>query len=101
MKIIYALFFVMCAISLAPAFAAPSIYDRQTGKYLGNLSANKFDPDSTSNEFGRYGSKFSPDSINNEFGKYGSPYSPDSANNPYAVNPPVIRGLPGDEYNAW
>lgn len=61
------------------------LVNRQTGKYLGTLSTNKFDPDSTSNEYGKYGSKYSPDSINNEHGKYGSPYSPDGANNPYAT----------------
>lgn len=49
---------------------------------LGNLSANPFDPDSTSNQFGRYGSPFSPDSVNNPFGA-GSPYRFDSQNNSY------------------
>lgn len=52
----------------------PILVDRQTGKYLGNLSSNRFDPDS----------------VNNQFGRYGSRYSPDSPNNPYATNPPAI-----------
>lgn len=68
----------------------PQLRDRQTGKYLGNLSANPYDPNSTSNPYGQYGSKYSPDSINNPYGQYGSPYSNDSANNPYATNPPAI-----------
>lgn len=68
----------------------PQLIDRQTGKYLGNLSANPYDPNSTSNPYGQYGSKYSPDSINNPHGKYGSPYSNDSVNNPYATNSPVI-----------
>lgn len=68
----------------------PQLRDRQTGKYLGNLSANPYDPNSTSNPYGQYGSKYSPDSINNPHGKYGSPYSNDSATNPYATNPPAI-----------
>lgn len=68
----------------------PELRDRQTGKYLGNLSANPYDPNSTSNPYGQYGSKYSPDSINNPHGKYGSPYSNDSATNPYATNPPAI-----------
>jgi hypothetical protein len=68
----------------------PQLRDRQTGKYLGNLSANPYDPNSTSNPYGQYGSKYSPDSINNPYGRYGSPYSNDSANNPYATNPPAI-----------
>jgi hypothetical protein len=60
------------------------------GKYLGNLSSNRYDPDSVSNPYGRYGSRYSPDSINNPYGQYGSPYSPNSVNNPYATNPPLI-----------
>lgn len=67
----------------------PKIYS-QDGKYLGTLSNNKFDPDSVSNQFGRYGSKFSPDSINNKFGTYGSPYSNQSVRNPYATQAPQI-----------
>lgn len=38
--------------------------DQQTGKYLDNLSASPYDPNSTSNPHGQYGSKYSPDSIN-------------------------------------
>ena len=49
---------------------------------LGELSANPYDPDSTSNSFGHYGSPFSLDSINNPYGA-GSPYSPSSPTNPY------------------
>ena len=49
---------------------------------LGELSSNPYDPDSTSNPYGRYGSPFSPDSINNPFGA-GSPYNPSSPTNPY------------------
>ena len=41
---------------------APRLYDQQ-GQYRGKLSANPYDPDSTSNPYGRYGSPFSPDSI--------------------------------------
>jgi hypothetical protein len=60
---------------------APRLYDQQ-GNYRGKLSANPYDPESTSNPFGRYGSPFSPDSINNPYGA-GSPYRPDSPTNPY------------------
>ena len=52
-------------------------------EYIGNLSANEFDYNSTSNQFGR-GSPFASDSINNSFGEYGSPFSEHSVNNPYA-----------------
>ena len=60
--------------------ASPIIVDPNTGKYLGNLNDNEFDPDSVSNDFGRYGNEFYPDSINNDFGKYGNEFSPDSIN---------------------
>jgi hypothetical protein len=62
------------------------------GTYLGNLSANKFDPNSTSNPFGVYGSKFSSKSVNNPFGAYGSKFSNKSANNPYATSAPRVYG---------
>jgi len=55
----------------------------QEGHYWGKLMANPFDPDSTSNQFGRYGSPFSPDSVNNQFGA-GNPYAPGSPRNPYS-----------------
>ena len=61
------------------------------GKYLGNLSANPYDPNSTSNPYGEYGSEYAPDSINNPYGKYGSPHSNDSPNNPYATSAPSIE----------
>ena len=54
--------------------SAAELYDKETGKYLGQLG----------------GSQYTPDSTNNPYGKYGSQYSPNSPNNPYATNPPVI-----------
>lgn len=73
------------------AFANPPILvDRKTGKYLGNLSSNQYDQNSTSNPYGRYGSEYSQDSVNNPYGQYGSQYSNDSPNNPYATNAPAI-----------
>lgn len=86
----YILIMALTLITASAVAQTPYLVDRQTGKYLGNLSTNKYDPDSVSNEYGRYGSKYSPDSINNEYGRYGSRYSNDSANNPYATNPPAI-----------
>ena len=50
---------------------------------LGNLSANPFDFDSSSNAFGK-GSPFAPNGINNPFSPYGSPFSNTSATNPFA-----------------
>ena len=90
-KTLAIIFLVFSAVAYA---APPILVDGQTGKYLGNLSANPYDQNSTSNPFGQYGSPYSQDNINNPFGKYGSPYSNDSANNPYATNPPVIIQQP-------
>jgi hypothetical protein len=64
-------------------------------KFLGTLSANPYDPKSTSNPYGPYGSKYSPDSINNPYGKYGSPYSPYSVHNPYTNQAPKIYSRDG------
>lgn len=87
---------VMFAIATQPIFAGPRLYDRQTGKYLGDLSANPYAANSTSNPYGTYGSKYG-NTINNPYSQYGSRYSADSPNNPQAANPPVIidGGLPG------
>lgn len=60
---------------------SPKIY-APDGTYLGNLNSNRYDPNSISNPYGRYGSKFSADSVNNEFGRYGNPYS-SQYSNPY------------------
>jgi hypothetical protein len=67
----------------------PSIYS-QDGQYLGNLSNNRYDPESVNNPYGEYGNKYSADSINNPYGRYGSKYSNESANNPYATQAPII-----------
>ena len=64
--------------------------------YLGQLSANPYDPDSTTNPYGRHGSEYAPDSINNPYGPYGSPYSPRSATNPYAIDAPKLYDADGN-----
>ena len=86
MKISIALLLIMTVTTAS----AVEIYDKETGKYLGQLGGNRYAPDSTNNPYGQYGSKYSPDSINNPYGNYGSKYSNSSPNNPYATNPPVI-----------
>lgn len=68
----------------------PILVDPESGKYLGNLNSNQYDPNSVSNPYGRYGSSYSSDSINNPYGKYGSTYSSHSPNNPYATQAPII-----------
>ena len=51
--------------ALLALFASAAVAD----EYLGKLSDNPYNTDSTSNAYGRYGSEHSPDSINNEFGR--------------------------------
>jgi hypothetical protein len=50
---------------LLPTASAVEIYDKETGKYLGQLGGSQYAPDSTNNPYGQYGSKYSADSINN------------------------------------
>lgn len=90
-------------VAAHPAFAeTPRIVNRQTGEYLGNLGGNKYDPNSTSNPYGQYGSKYG-NTINNPYSQYGSRYSPDSPNNPYATNPPAVvaPGAAGFGFGSW
>ena len=79
-------------IVLGMLIAFPAMADQ----YLGKLSENPYNADSTSNENGQYGSKYSSDSINNQYGQYGSKYSNDSANNPYATNAPKLYDSDGN-----
>lgn len=72
---------------------SPKLYDNQ-GNFHGNVNANRYDPNSIANPFGRYGSKYSPDSINNPYGQYGSRYSPQSPNNPNGNGMPVYGTTP-------
>ncbi len=66
---------------LSLLFTAAALAD-PAGEYIGQLSANPYNSDSTSNAYGRYGSEYSSDSINNPYGA-GNPYRSDSPNNPY------------------
>jgi hypothetical protein len=71
--------------------ANPPVLVAGDGTYLGVVSANEYDPASTSNPFGLYGSAFSATSINNPYSLYGSEFSADSANNPYVVSDPLEK----------
>lgn len=67
----------------------------EDGEYLGNLSTNKYSPNSTGNPYGRYGSPYSPESITNPYSRYGSAYSPDGARNPYTSGGPRLYARDG------
>ena len=67
----------------------------QADEYLGNYSANPYDPNSTSNPYGA-GNPYNPNSINNPYGTYGNPYSPNSATNPYSTDAPKLYDSEGN-----
>lgn len=82
---------VIVLVSLAGVVDAQApIIIGPNGQYLGNLSANPYDPSSVANPYGRFGSRFSPDSINNPYGQWGSPYSPNSVTNPFSTRGPRV-----------
>ena len=68
-------------------------------EYLGNLSANEFDPNSIANQFGA-GSPTRRTASRIEFGVYGSPYSNQSATNPYCDRCPTSLRPAGDTTEA-
>jgi len=73
----------------------PGAPDPTAGKYLGQLSANKYDPNSVDNPHGK-GNQYDSDSVNNPYGVYGSPYSTKSVNNPYATDAPKLYDSGGN-----
>ena len=56
---------------------------------LGDLNANRYDPNSLRNPYGA-GSPYKADGLKNPYSKYGSRYSNESWRNPYATNPPRV-----------
>jgi hypothetical protein len=78
-----------------PAVSGPPVVRGRDGEYLGNLSNNEFDPNSTSNPFGQYGSPYGSQSINNPYSTYGSPYSSDGVRNSYTSGGPRLYGRDG------
>ncbi len=66
--------------------------------FLGYLTGSELDPDSISNEYGKYGSKYGVNSIWNSYSQYGSKYSIYSPWNSFATSPPVIVDSSGKFY---
>ena len=62
---------------------------------LGELSANPFNPASTSNPFGA-GSPCKSDGLNNPFSPYGSPFSKQSTTNLFATDAPRLYDQQGN-----
>jgi hypothetical protein len=69
--------------------------DDTDADYLGQLSANPYAADSTSNPYGK-GNPYDANSVNNPYGEYGSRYSNKSANNPYATDAPKLYDEDGN-----
>ena len=82
-------------ISPYGVYGAPRLYGNN-GKYLGNLSANRYNLNSPSNVYGPYGSPYSPQSVNNPYGEYGSRYTVDGAKNQYTFGGAKIFGGDGE-----
>jgi hypothetical protein len=82
--------------NVLPLLCLVSLAMRTNADDLGNLSANPFGAESTSNPYSPAGSPYSPTSVNNPFSPYGSPYSNRSATNPYATEPPKLYDQAGN-----
>jgi hypothetical protein len=80
----------MCILVLMFLLAVPA-----WAEDLGELSANPYNPDSTSNSFGA-GSPFKADGLNNPFSPYGSPFSNQSTTNPFATDAPRLYDQQGN-----
>lgn len=89
--------YVIAAAALLIVFSFEATPARSAKKttYLGQLSANRYAPNSTSNKYGAYGNPYSSVSTRNPYGQYGSRYSATSANNPYASNAPKLYAHDG------
>lgn len=84
-----------------PAFASNHLLlygGRGHNVFLGCFTCNELNPDSITNEVGRYGSQVSPTSIFNQVGRYGSQISNESVCNPRASYPPVVVDEKGNFY---
>jgi hypothetical protein len=75
---------------LTIAILASSSYSC-SAESLGEMSANQWRYDSTSNAYGPHGSAWTYGSVNNLYGPNGSEWSTSSAANPYAIDPPTIN----------
>lgn len=64
--------------------------------YIGNLSGNRFDPDSINNPWSKWNNCFYADSPCNRFGPYGNRFSPYSMNNRFSTEGPRVYGGPFD-----
>jgi hypothetical protein len=79
------------AASAAPLSTPTNPYlIAEDGKYIGQLTNNRYDSESICSQYGDYGSKYSSTSITNKYSDYGSKYADYSAYNKYTSTPPRI-----------
>jgi hypothetical protein len=85
----------MKTLSIVAALTALLATSATAEEYLGNLSANPNNANSTSNPYGA-GSPHNANSVNNPYGTYGSPHSSKSATNPYTSDAPKLYDSQGN-----
>ena len=78
----YLLLLLILAFVPPASQANPPVLVAEDGTFLGVVSANPFDLNSTSNPFGTYGSEYSANSINNPYSVYGSDGSLERSRDP-------------------
>jgi hypothetical protein len=84
--------FILGVSALFFALSAILFYATPCGAAsLGEMSANQWRYESTSNAYGPHGSEWTYGSVNNPYGPNGSEWSTSSATNPYAIDPPTIN----------
>jgi len=91
-KEFFIVWFLVVVVSFAlEARAQAVVIDAQTGRVIGNLNANKYDPDSIANQYSNIRNPYSPDSLANPYSSTTNPYMPGSMTNPYSVPVPTYR----------
>jgi len=84
--------FLVIVVSFAlEANAQVVVVDQSTGRVVGTLNGNKYDPDSIANQYSGIRNPYSADSLANPYSSTVNPYMPGSINNPYSVPVPAYR----------
>lgn len=89
-------FFIVWLVVIVVSFALEAkaqvvVIDQSTGRVVGTLNGNKYDPDSIANQYSNIRNPYSPDSLANPYSSTTNPYMPGSINNPYSVPVPTYR----------
>lgn len=89
-------FFIVWLVVIVVSFALEAnaqvvVIDQSTGRVVGTLNGNKYDPDSIANKYSELSNPYSANSLNNPYGTTANPYAAGSMNNPYSVPVPTYR----------